>query len=80
MMTIVMNERTISATQFKAQCLKLIDGVAERGEILIVTKHNRPVVRVIAANPGESLRGSVRFLVSDEELIAPLDEAWQALK
>lgn len=71
-------EKTVSATQFKARCLALLDEVAETGQPLVVTKHRRPVVRVVPASPAASLRGSVRFLVSDEELIAPLPEVWEA--
>lgn len=71
-------ERYVSATRFKAQCLGLIDEVARTGDTLVVTKHKRPVVRVAPAEPAESLRGSVQFLVSDDELIAPLGEPWEA--
>lgn len=68
----------ITATQFKARCLALLDEVAEGGGELIVTKRGRPVARVVAADDDASLRGSVKFLVDDEELIAPLDEPWEA--
>jgi prevent-host-death family protein len=74
----VINERTISATQFKAHCLQLLDEVAAKGEVLVVTKHNRPVARMVAVEPAASLRGSVRYLVDDGQLIAPLNEPWEA--
>jgi prevent-host-death family protein len=70
--------RTISATQFKAQRLALLDEVASTGQTLTITKHRRPVARVVPMEPTRSLRGSVRFLVSDEELAAPLAERWEA--
>ncbi len=70
--------RTISATEFKARCLALLDEVAETGETLTVTKHRRPVARILPVEPVKSLRGSIRFLVSDDELIAPLGETWEA--
>jgi len=73
-----MAERVVSATRFKAQCLALMDEVAETGQALVVTKHKRQVVRVVPAEPAASLRGSVRFLVSDDDLIAPLQEHWDA--
>lgn len=65
-------ERTISASQFKAKCLALLDEVAESGQTLIVTKRGKPVARVQPFDTPRSLEGSVTFLVSDEELIAPL--------
>lgn len=78
--TVRLVERVISATQFKAGCLALLDDVAESGEILVITKHGRPVARVMPVEPPPSLVGSVTFLVSDEELIAPLDVEWDAVK
>jgi len=75
----VMSDRTVSASQFKAQCLAMLDEVAATGEGIIVTKRGRAVVRVSPATDPESLRGSVTFNVSDEELIEPLDVEWDAV-
>lgn len=73
-----MAERTIPVSRFKAQCLGLLDEVAKTGQTIVVTKRGRPVVRVSPLEPPPSLVGSVTFNVSDEELIAPLDLAWNA--
>ena len=64
--------RTIPATRFKAECLQLLDDVAQSGETIIVTKRGKPVARLLPLAPPESLEGSVTFLVDDEEFIAPL--------
>ena len=64
--------RTIPATRFKAECLQLLDEVADSGETIIVTKRGKPVARLLPLAPPESLDGSVTFLVDDEEFIAPL--------
>ena len=69
-------ERTIPASQFKTHCLALLDEVAESGVPIVVTKHGRPVARVEPIEPPPSLRGTVTYHVSDEELIAPLWENW----
>jgi prevent-host-death family protein len=66
----------ISASRFKAQCLGLLDRVAETGEELVVTKRGKPVARVVPVEEPPSLLGSVTYHVSDDELVAPLDEAW----
>lgn len=71
-MTMVMSKspgKEITATQFKAHCLRLLDQVAETGEVLIVTKHGQPVARVEPPLGPEDLQGSVKFNMSDEELI-----------
>lgn len=69
--TMVMSQgqRKITASQFKARCLRLLDDVAETGETLVVTKHGRPVARVMPPLRFEDLRGSVKINMSDEELI-----------
>jgi prevent-host-death family protein len=78
-MTVVMSgAKEITATQFKARCLRLLDEVAESGETLVVTKRGRPVVRVEPSRPRQDLRGSVRLLVSPEEFVKPLEIAWDA--
>ena len=70
---------TISASQFKARCLALLDEVAEGGGELVVTKRGRPVAKVVPVDDDVSLRGSVTYNVSDEELIAPIDVEWDAV-
>lgn len=72
----VMSSREISAARFKAQCLALLDDVAESGQELIVTKRGRPVARLVPLEPPPSLLGSVTYLVSEEELLAPVDVEW----
>jgi prevent-host-death family protein len=71
-------DRVLTATHFKAQCLALLDEVAETGESLLITKHGRPVARIDPVQPPASLRGSVTFAGSAEDLIAPLSEQWDA--
>jgi prevent-host-death family protein len=68
----------IPAARFKAQCLALLDDVALTGEEIVVTKRGRPVARVVAIAEPQTLDGSVTFLVGDDELIAPLGDAWDA--
>lgn len=70
--------RQITATEFKARCLRLLDEVADTGETLVVTKRGRPVVRVEPSTPPLDLRGSVKLLVGPEEFVEPLDIEWDA--
>jgi prevent-host-death family protein len=75
-MTMVMADRVMSASQFKAKCLAVLDEVASSGATVVVTKRGKPVARVVPAEAPPSLRGSVQVLVSDDQFIAPLDEVW----
>lgn len=74
----VMALRTISASQFKAQCLAMLDEVAATGEEIVVTKRGQAVARVAPVSEPASLRGSVTFNVPDVELLQPLDVEWNA--
>jgi hypothetical protein len=38
------------------------------------------VARVVAVEDPPSLRNSVRFLVSDDEIVEPIDAAWNATR
>ena len=74
-----MENATIPAGEFKARCLQLLDAVAAGGEPLTITKRGRPVARLVPL-PGASalfgaLAGSVR---EQQDLVAPIDESWEA--
>jgi prevent-host-death family protein len=62
-------QKEITASQFKARCLRLLDEVSETGETLVVTKRGRPVARVVPALTPDDLSGSVKINMTDEELI-----------
>ncbi len=76
---VTMVMQLISASNFKAHCLALLDDVALTGEEVVVTKRGRPVARLVAIDAPQPLAGSVTFHASDDELVAPLDVAWDAL-
>ncbi|WGD30449.1 prevent-host-death protein [Ancylobacter sp. WKF20] len=38
-----MTTRKVAATQFKAECLRLIDEIGASGESLTITRHGKPV-------------------------------------
>lgn len=73
-------EETMSASEFKAHCLAVLDRVAESGLPLVVTKRGRPVVRVVplglAGGPPDLL-GSVSY-EREEDLLAPVGDEWEA--
>jgi prevent-host-death family protein len=58
----------MSATQFKARCLALLDEVAATGEVITVLKHGKPVAQLVPAvpratgHPQDDLAGTVEFL------------------
>lgn len=46
-MTMVKKEKTIPAGKFKSGCLAILDQVARTKRSVVVTKHGRPVARVV---------------------------------
>ena len=78
-MTMKSARKVVPAGQFKARCLGLLEQVSKDKEILIITKHGRPVVKVVPIDQSEpaSLRGSVRYF---GDIVAPSGEAWDAEK
>jgi prevent-host-death family protein len=41
--------KQIPAGQFKAQCLAIMDQVLQSGEPVVITKHGKPVVKLVPA-------------------------------
>jgi prevent-host-death family protein len=71
---------TISVTQFKARCLGIFETLHESSEDVVVTKHGKPVARVIPASDSSgprswrSLRGTAHFTLAD---ILSADDVWE---
>jgi prevent-host-death family protein len=71
----------IAAGLFKAQCLKLMDRVAERHETITVTKRGKPVARLVPVEPAPDrllfgyLRGKGKIT---GDIVAPTGERWEA--
>jgi prevent-host-death family protein len=68
--------REITATQFKARVLRLLDEVAESGQPLVITKHGKPVARLEAVAPRRDLRGSAKLNLTDDELVSASMGPW----
>ncbi len=70
----------ISATEFKARCLELMDNVAERRISYVVTKRGVPVAELVPTGAGSaSPIGHMRGMVAETgDVIGPDHEAWAA--
>ena len=58
---------TISAAEFKARCLALMDLLAEKGGEVVVTKRGKPLARLVpfVEPPRADLRGSLLYEAPD---------------
>ncbi|MDP1650195.1 MAG: type II toxin-antitoxin system prevent-host-death family antitoxin [Rubrivivax sp.] len=78
-MEIMMEDASIPAGEFKARCLQLLDTVAASGEPLTITKRGRPVARLVPLPAAGALFGALAGSVREQQdLVAPLDETWEA--
>lgn len=75
----MLQSREIGAAEFKARCLEVMDEVERLGIEVVITKHRRPVVRLVPAHPRGAFCGSLRGLVlSEKDLVEPVDVEWEA--
>ena len=80
------NKKTIGVTAFKAQCLGLIDDVAQgKTDRIVLLKHNRPIAAIVPidenARENGDLWGAMRGTVTiapGVDLTESTGETWDA--
>ena len=72
--------RAIGASDFQAQCLKLMDEIAETGQEIVISKNGRLIAKLVPY--GKRLEtlfgidaGKIEIL---GDVVGPLDIAWEA--
>ena len=72
-----MTMKSIGAAEFKAHCLKILDRLEPEG--LVITKHGRPVARLLPFERHSSeLIGSLRHKLSIRGDVFSTGERWSA--
>ncbi|MBA4170826.1 MAG: type II toxin-antitoxin system prevent-host-death family antitoxin [Chloroflexi bacterium] len=68
------------ASRFKAECLALLDQVEQMRISIVVTKHGRPIARVVPLEAGydSATLGSVHLVAEPDEAYYSTGEAWDA--
>lgn len=72
--------RTVSASDFKAHCLALVEEVRRSRRSLIVTRHGKPVAQVSPYVPEDELddnplKGSI---LDQDDIVSPIDARWES--
>lgn len=72
--------RTIQAGNFKANCLALLDEIARTHEPMVITKHGKPVAKLVPFDVRKDandapLIGLATFV---GDIFSPIDEEWEA--
>lgn len=71
----------ISAAEFKAKCLKLMDEIARTRKPIVITKRGKPVAKLVPAEPEPRaplfgyMAGTITHMGDVER---PLDVEWEA--
>jgi prevent-host-death family protein len=75
-------ERTIKAGEFKAKCLDLMDQVAAKGDVIVITKRGKPVARLVPVRDRPAtLRGFLKgHVAATGDIVSPIDATWDAAK
>jgi prevent-host-death family protein len=68
-------KRLMAAGTFKAECLAVLDRVAETGETVIVTKRGRPVAEVVPVRTRAS-RPLHRSVTTHGDIVGPVLGDW----
>ena len=77
------SRRTIPAGEFKNRCLALMDEVNETGAEIVITKHGKPVSRLVPANKSKPqmwgrYRDQIRIVGDIMSPAVPAEE-WDAI-
>jgi prevent-host-death family protein len=72
--------KTISASEFRARCLAVVEEVNSTREPVLITKRGRPVARLVAAGKPRKFIGRLKGvfeIVGDIESPVDPPEAWE---
>jgi prevent-host-death family protein len=72
-------ERTMMASRFKAECLAVLDQVDQMKISVTITKHGRPVARVVPLDAAQTrpMTGGVRLIAEDDAAYYATGERWE---
>jgi prevent-host-death family protein len=73
--------KLMAAGEFKAQCLAVMDEVLRTGEAVLITKHGKPVAKLVPAdNPADDvfgfMTGKVKIVGDIVGPVTPLED-WE---
>ena len=72
---------TIAISQFKSQCLEIIDKLQNNQETIIITKRDKPIAKVeaIMTKSNSSLFGILKNKAEIKgDILEPINEKWDA--
>jgi prevent-host-death family protein len=74
-------QTAIGAGEFKAKCLQLLDAVAKQRGTLVITKHGKPVAKLVPIEPEQRMFGALKgSVVEEQDIISPINADWESAK
>ena len=76
----ILGKSVVSAADFKAQCLYLMDEVRDKGVEFVITKHNQPVARLVPVlDQAESkfIGRAAGMIEVGGDIVAPTAPDWE---
>jgi len=76
----VLRQSVVSAADFKAQCLYLMDEVRDKGVEFVITKHNQPVARLVPVldEAGSKFIGRGAGVIAvTGDIVSPIAPDWE---
>jgi prevent-host-death family protein len=72
--------RAVTASEFKARCLQLMEEVNDTGEEIVITKRGKPISRLVPYRKRPAtlfgmFAGQIKIL---GDIIEPIDVEWEA--
>lgn len=76
----MLRPREIGAAEFKARCLELMSEVERLGTEIVITRHRKPVARLVPARgaPGRFCGALAGLVIAETDLLTPIDVRWTA--
>ena len=76
---------SISVSQFKIHCLKIIENINQKKKSLIVTKRGKPVAKIEPIDKlseDDLLFNSMKAkaVIVDKDIISPINDSWEVNK
>ncbi len=73
-----MQQREIGAAEFKAHCLEIMDEIERFGTEVVITKHRKPIARLVPFNSEiGAFCGSLKGMVIEEkDIVRSIGVAW----
>lgn len=72
--------KQVGAAEFKARCLDLMNEVERLGTEIVITKHRKPVARLVPMQSKSTgilgcLKGAI---IREGDIVSPIDVEWTA--